>query len=236
MRHELKYMLTPIQYEILRSQLKWVLKPDENASEEGDYFIRSIYFDSPDRIALKEKLSGINHRRKYRIRFYNKDTSLCRLECKEKTGSRINKISCKLTEHQTKMLLGMVENGTTPDKTVIEDALGEDSLYEQMRLLINSEGYEPVVTVDYVREAYVLPLSDLRITFDKQLAWGPVKDCLERERYLPNIYGEHVILEVKYNEYLPEHIRAILSGVGLVQTAASKYVACMEAQTAARGY
>ena len=234
MRHELKYILTPIQYELLRNKLKWVLEPDANASDEGDYFIRSIYFDSPDRVALKEKLSGINRRKKYRIRFYNGDASFCRLECKEKTGSRIHKQSCALTRQQVNRLLRIDENSDSQTDSI--EQVEEPELLQQMQLLVNSEGYEPVVTVDYVREAYVLPLSDLRITFDKQLAWGPVKGCLEQERYLPNIYGDHVILEVKYNEYLPEHISAILSSVGPVQTAASKYVACVEAQRATRGY
>lgn len=230
MRHELKYILTPIQYELLRSKLKWVLQPDANASQEGEYFIRSIYFDSPDRVALKEKLSGINRRKKYRIRFYNGDVRFCRLECKEKTGSRIHKTSCKLTTDQLHKLLGLENISGNAEE-------GEkDKLYSEMELLIASEGYAPVVTVDYVREAYVLPLSDLRITFDKHLAWGPVQGCLEKKRYLPNIYGEHVILEVKYNEYLPEHISAIVSSVGPVQTAASKYVACVEGQFAATGY
>lgn len=227
MRHELKYILTPIQYELLRNKIKWVLQPDVNASEDGNYFIRSIYFDSPDRSALKEKLSGIHKRKKYRIRFYNGDSTYCRLECKEKTGSRIQKTSCKLTGQQVAELLGL------QDKCTDEC---EEELLTQMRMLMAGEGYEPVVTVDYVREAYVHPLSDLRITFDKELAWGPVEDCLEHERYLANIYGDHVILEVKYNEYLPEHISAILSSVGPVQTAASKYVACVESQFAARGY
>lgn len=243
MRHELKYILTPIQYELLRNQLKWVLQPDDNASEDGDYFIRSVYFDSPDRVAVKEKLSGINKRCKYRIRFYNGDSSFCRLECKEKTGSRIHKISCKLTREQVEELLGLwedkrknMEHSQAVSGEFTEQISAREPLLQQMQLLIKSEGYEPVVTVDYVREAYVASLSDLRITFDKQLAWGPVEGCLEKERYLPNIYGEQVILEVKYNEYLPEYISAILSSTGLVQTAASKYVACVEAQRAVRGY
>ena len=232
MRHELKYILTPIQYELLRNQLKWVLQPDEHASDKGDYFIRSIYFDSPDRIALKEKLSGINKRKKYRIRFYNGNAEFCRLECKEKTGSRIQKTSCALTKQQAYNLLGAGDKADA-EQTVPEDAA---TLLKEMQVLISSEGYRPVVTVDYVREAYVLPLSDLRITFDKELAWGPVSNCMTRERYLPNVHGNHVILEVKYNEYLPAHISAILSSMALVQTAASKYVACVESQFAARGY
>jgi hypothetical protein len=226
MRHEVKYILTPMQYVLLQNRLKWVLQPDEHAAETGTYFIRSIYFDSPDRLALKEKQNGVNRRKKYRIRFYNGNAEHCRLECKEKTGTRIQKISESLTKAEAEDLLA--GRGSVCGE--------EGTLLQRMQMHIASEGFEPIVTVDYVREAYVLPLSELRITFDKEVAWGPVKDCLIHERYLSNIFGDHVILEVKYNEYLPEHISAILASVGPVQTAASKYVACVESQFAAKGY
>lgn len=226
MRHELKYILTPIQYTLLQSRLKWVMQPDRHVLESGEYFIRSIYFDSPDKLALEEKLNGVNIRRKYRIRFYNGDVKHCRLECKEKTGTRITKRSESLTEEQARCLLfGSVC-----------DSGGADTLFQEMKLHIDSEGYAPVVTVDYVREPYVLQLSDLRITFDKEIAWGAVEGCLTHERYLSNIYGDNMVLEVKYNDYLPEHISCILSSVGLVQTAASKYAACAASQIATRGY
>lgn len=226
MRHELKYLLTPIEYTLLRERLKWCLERDRNGSEAGRYFIRSVYFDSPDRAALREKLDGVNERRKYRIRFYNGDLSFCRLECKEKTGTRILKTSCPLTEAQARAL---TEGGSF-------DADGGDDLLQTMAHLVEREGFGPVVTVDYVREAYVSPLSDLRITFDQEIAWGAVEDCFTHERYLSNVYGEHMILEVKYNEYLPEHISHILTSVSLIRTHASKYVSCVESQFAARGY
>lgn len=226
MRHELKYILTPIQYTLLQSRLKWVLEPDEHGSESGEYFIRSIYFDSPDRRALKQKQDGVNEREKYRIRFYNGNAQFVRLECKEKRGTRIRKLSQSLTRERAEALLA----GKHFD-------CGEaDSLLGRMQLLVESEGFAPVVTVDYVREAYVLPLSELRVTFDKEIAWGPVEGCFVHERYLSNIYGDNVVLEVKYNEYLPEHISHILASVAPVQTAASKYVACVESQFAAVGY
>lgn len=226
MRHELKYVLTPLQYAILQNRLKWVLKPDANASATGEYFIRSIYFDSPTRKALREKLSGVNKRKKYRIRFYNGNAGRCMLECKEKTGSRIQKTSQLLTEQQLQELLS----------GHVKELTGEDCLLRELQVLIQSEGFAPAVTVDYVREAYVLPLSDLRITFDKEIAWGPTNECLTHERYLSNIYGENMVLEVKYNEYLPKHISAMIASVAPVQTAASKYVACVESQYEMLGY
>ncbi len=226
MRYELKYILTPVQYMVLRSRLKWVMQPDEHASESGEYFVRSIYFDSPDRAALREKQSGVDNRRKYRIRFYEGDAGYCHLECKEKTGTRIEKRSAVLTGEQVRRLLSGEPGEMEYEKLFLREML----------LHIDSEGYKPVVTVDYLREAYVLPLSNLRVTFDKEIAWGPVENCLTQERYLSNIYGDQVVLEVKYNEYLPAHISHILSSVGSVQTAVSKYVACAQAQFAARGY
>lgn len=225
MRHELKYILTPLQYTLLQSRLKWVLEPDEHGSESGEYFIRSIYFDTPDRRALREKQNGVNKREKYRIRFYNGDAGFCRLECKEKTGTRIRKVSSPLTRERAEALL----SGR-------HFSCEEDSLPGRMQLRAESEGLAPVVTVDYLREAYVLPLSNLRVTFDKEIAWGPVEGCLEHERYLSNIYGDNVVLEVKYNEFLPEHISHIIASAAPVQTAASKYVACVESQFAAVGY
>lgn len=225
-RHELKYVLTPIQYVLLQGRLKWVMQPDEHAGESGEYFIRSVYFDSPDRRALREKQSGVHNRRKYRIRFYNGDASECRLECKEKTGTRIAKRGQMLTAQETDMLLASLPG----------EIGRRDSLLRELQLCIESEGFAPVVTVDYVREAYVLPLSDLRVTFDKEIAWGPVEGCLNHERYLSNTYIDRVVLEVKYNEYLPGHISDILSSIGPIQTAVSKYVACVESQYAARGY
>lgn len=225
-RHELKYILTLPQYILLQGRLKWVMQPDEHARESGEYFIRSVYFDSPDRRALREKQSGIHNRRKYRIRFYNGDASQCRLECKEKTGTRIAKRGQSLTRDETDMLLGAIPGEIT----------GRDSLLRELQLGIGSEGFVPVVTVDYMREAYVLPLSNLRVTFDKEIAWGPVEDCLKHERYLSNTYIDRVVLEVKYDEYLPGHISDILSSVGPIQTPVSKYVACVESQYAAKGY
>ena len=226
MRHELKYMLTPIQYALLQGRLKWVMQRDKHVLDSGEYFIRSVYFDSPDMLALREKLNGVNVRKKYRIRFYNGDAKHCRLECKEKTGTRITKRSESLTQEQARCLLfGSVCDG---------GEAGE--LFQEMKFRIDSEGYAPVVTVDYVREPYVLPLSDLRVTFDKEIARGAVEGCLTHERYLSNIYGDNMVLEVKYNDYLPEHISCILSSVGLVQTAASKYAACAASQIAAEGY
>lgn len=219
MRHELKYVISPVQYYMLRSRLIPFMQRDSYAGADGNYFIRSIYFDSLEKRALEEKEAGISNRKKYRIRFYNNNIERIALECKSKRGSRIEKSSVLLNHKEVNRLL---KQDTFGREAMQEGLLGE------LELLMRNEGFQPVVVVDYLREAYVYPASNVRITFDKEVAAGGVTDCLSKVRCLPNILPmEHMILEVKYDAYIPEHISALIASVRPVQVAASKYTMCM---------
>ncbi|MCM1264531.1 MAG: polyphosphate polymerase domain-containing protein [Butyrivibrio sp.] len=219
MRHELKYVITPVQYTMLKSRLKPFMQPDEHAGEDGKYFIRSIYFDSDRYDALDEKKNGVWKRKKYRLRFYNGDSQKCMLECKVKEGSGIGKISSPITRTGAEELL---------EAKSIPVMNGSDSLLGELQILMRNRRFKPVVLVDYLREAYVYPVSTLRITFDMEIAAGTVKDCLDKGRCFSNIlpYGQ-MVLEVKYDQYIPEHISRIISSVQPVQSAVSKYAMCM---------
>ena len=82
-RHEWKHELTWADVLELRQRLRAVALPDPHAVD-GRYLIRSLYFDTlPDK-ALREKLDGVNRREKFRIRYYNRDTSVIHLEKKSK--------------------------------------------------------------------------------------------------------------------------------------------------------
>lgn len=222
MRHELKYIITPVQYHMLRTRLRPFLRQDENAGEDGDYFIRSIYFDSWQYRAYNEKNMGIDSRKKYRLRFYNGNATHCSLECKKKKGTRIEKVSVLLSKEEVDAFL------TGDTRVFLNGDRQASDLKTELALLMKSEGFRAQVVVDYLREAYVYPVSNVRITFDKQIAAGTTDDCLTKPRCLTHILpGENMVLEVKYDEYLPEHISCILASVRPVQTAASKYVMCM---------
>ena len=86
-RHEWKHEINYSDMIILRQRLRAVMKPDENAVD-GKYFIRSLYFDNLSDKALREKIDGVNCREKFRIRYYNGDTSLIHLEKKSKINSK----------------------------------------------------------------------------------------------------------------------------------------------------
>lgn len=218
-RHELKFMINRHQYYVIRQRLKGLAGHDEHAGQSGEYHIRSLYFDDIDNSALHDKLGGLRDRRKYRIRIYNNRDNLIHFEKKIKTGDYIAKVKERLTrEMYDELLAGNIEVLNVPDKPLFLE------LYHEMkhRLL------QPRVIVDYVREPFVCHNGNVRITFDKELRSGMnVVDIFDKDlQAVPVIDDNLIILEVKYDEYIPEYLRAALQLEGLRQQSASKYVIC----------
>lgn len=74
MRHEYKHIINYGDYLALKSRLGVFMKTDEH-SIDGQYKIRSIYFDDMNDSCYQDKINGVNKRSKYRIRYYNNDLS-----------------------------------------------------------------------------------------------------------------------------------------------------------------
>ncbi len=86
----------------------------------------------------------------------------------------------------------------------------------------------PKVIVEYERVPYVYPHGNVRITMDENISASNRTDrFLERQIPLRPILeaGQH-ILEVKYDEYLPDGIYRTIQSGNLRQTAFSKYYLC----------
>ena len=88
LRHELKFFISEMQYQVLSRQLDRVLWRDPNGDENNEYHIRSLYFDTIFNDALFDKLDGVQNRNKYRIRIYNLKDKLIKLECKTSQKSQ----------------------------------------------------------------------------------------------------------------------------------------------------
>lgn len=218
-RHELKYTMNMHQYFIVKQRLKHLLKQDEHAGPTGEYHIRSLYFDDIDNTALHEKLGGVRDREKYRIRIYNCSDHVIHLEKKIKFKDYITKVKESLTrEMADELVAGNYEILNVPDKPL---------LYE-VYLLMKNKGLRPKVIVDYVREAYVSRIGNVRITFDKNLRSGLNRTDLFNAE-LPTVKAfdnELVVLEVKYDECLPDYIQIAIQHEGLIRQSNSKYVLC----------
>ena len=222
LRHELKFFISPIQYQVLSRTLKATLNPDPNGDENNQYHIRSLYFDTAYDSALYDKINGTANRDKYHIRIYNFSDQMIRLECKSKFRDLISKRSVRITRDLAEQLI-------SADPTGLESTasgLVSDTFREMRTNLLH-----PVVIVDYLREAYLHPAEEVRITFDMQLRSG-LNSVDMFNPYLPTVPPfdhDEIILEVKYNQVLPPYIANLLTYAlrdGACRSAISKYVYC----------
>lgn len=222
LRHELKYMIDEGTYRILLARLSPLMYRDRNAAVNGEYRVTSLYFDDIYNSGYNDKISGIATRRKFRIRSYNLDPSLISLEAKHKDDEYVSKLSCRLTQQQYKALL-CGDCSFMADRDWDESAFGE---FYRANLV---SALKPRVIVDYVREALVYPYGNVRITFDKKLsACYNTIDMFAENALYSRIYDREIILEVKYDGYLPSNVYAALQGLNAPQQSVSKYILCSD--------
>lgn len=219
LRHELKYLITPAELGVLRSVLRPVMQLDPNGNAQNEYHIRSLYFDTINDDALDEKIAGVGNRKKYRIRIYNFSDRVIKLECKSKYGDLISKQSVSIPRDLAEQLIAGDPDGLQR----MRHPLFHDVFREMRTRLLR-----PVVIVDYIREAYIHPAQEVRITFDKQLRTGLFSsDMFNRNLPTYPVLDDPVeILEVKFDEFLPTFLQGILSGVTAQRSAVSKYTHC----------
>ena len=216
-RHEWKHEINYSDMIILRQRLKAVMKPDENAVD-GKYFIRSLYFDNISDKALREKIDGVNCREKFRIRYYNDDTSLIHLEKKSKINGLGNKQSANLSaEEAQKIVDGDFDWMIDCDRPLVQE------LYSKMK----SQGLRPKTIVDYTREPFVFSAGNVRVTLDYDIRTGLYcTDFLNPDCITIPAGNAPIILEVKWDEFLPSVIRDIVQLESRRTAAFSKYAVC----------
>lgn len=219
-RHELKFILSNWEAVAVKKRLEVLMRMDGHAGKEG-YFIRSLYFDDMWNSAWKEKLSGTYSRKKYRIRIYDYQDSVIRLERKIKKGQYIQKVGAALSKKELDLLL----KGKFFFLVDKEEEVLRDFYLECVKSRL-----KPAVVVDYERVPYVFPFGDVRITFDSHVRAGMfVSDLFDQSLPVFEVLEpDTLIMEVKFTEYLPEMIRDILPLADSAYVAASKYVLCLE--------
>ncbi|MBE6895371.1 MAG: polyphosphate polymerase domain-containing protein [Ruminococcaceae bacterium] len=214
-RVENKYLVTDADLAVIAARLKAVMKQDIH--QTGDcYTIRSLYFDDINDNCLKENEDGVDQRKKYRIRIYDPKGDFIRLEIKEKQRSVTKKYSCRITREECDMIM----NGTMPLAFDSRKPLNE------LKLQMRCAKMVPKAIIEYERTAFVHPVGNVRITFDRNISASRYCDSFFDAKphspvpVLPS--GMHV-LEVKYDEFLPDFIAKQLEISILRQTSFSKY-------------
>lgn len=221
LRHELKFYIRYYDYEVLRRRLQAIMRRDTHSVDEQGYHIRSLYFDDLHDTALFEKNYGIYKRKKYRIRIYNKSDSVIKLERKNKVNEYIAKESAPLTRFEYEEIIdGRIDFLLEKEHYLLHD------FYRELRTHL----YRPRVITDYIREAYTLPTGNVRVTFDKQLKTSVNSlDMFDKDlATVDAIHQPKMIMEVKFDEFLPEYVRQVLQLPAHNRSAISKYVICRE--------
>ncbi|CEG21287.1 VTC domain protein [Planococcus massiliensis] len=214
-RRELKHEMTKMECYLLRNKLKHYMEIDPHAKEKGTYSIRSVYFDNFDNKVMIQKKEGLFERDKFRVRLYDGNTDLLNLEKKSKRNNLTYKQKCSITAEEYEKIrfddISWMENDS---RLLVQD------LYRQMKML----QLKPITVVDYEREVFIYKYGNVRVTFDSSIRTSlRNNDVLNMNIPMVDTEPEVVLLEVKYDEFLPTIIKQLLQVSDLRAGAYSKY-------------
>ena len=215
-RHEYKHQMNFGDVFLLRKRLEVFLKRDSHSDSEGTYKVNSLYFDNYRDKALREKQDGVDKREKFRIRYYGTDTSFIRLEKKTKIHGLCNKQSVMITaEECEKIIKGDTAFMLEGDRELLKE------LYAKMKYQL----LKPKCIVTYTRESFVHEAGNVRITIDSNISGSyNVAEFLNPDVPVTKLY-QNAILEVKWDENLPQVICNLVQIKGRKASAFSKYAA-----------
>lgn len=215
-RKELKYKITDNDFYLLNLNLKNIIKKDSNCKEDF-YTISSIYFDNYKKTSYNQVKNGISERWKYRIRFYNYDDSYIMLEKKHKINGLTNKKGVRITR---KMLVNILKGNVKIEET-------NNVLLNEFIIKIKTELLKPIICIEYDRIPYIYKLGTVRITLDYNIRYtNNYNDLFNKNKKV--YYLKDKILEVKYNELIPDFIRYRLELNHLEQISFSKFNNCID--------
>lgn len=217
LRREIKYRVSSETAGGIKSRLSYVLPADPNNKGEG-YMVRSLYFDTLVNSDYYDKVSGVDYRKKIRLRVYSTRSESAKLELKEKQGIFQRKRSLLICRSEAEALI-------SGNYECLQDK-GDFGLY--MYSLMRTECYRPVCMVQYIRQAYINRTNDIRITFDRRLAAheGNFNLFDEHLQLYPIWFSENAIMEVKYNHFIMSYIKNIIDQADKLHISSSKYCQC----------
>lgn len=219
LRVEDKYNLSKIDMYMCEKRIASCLATD-TYSKNGGYTISSLYFDDFEHHCLEDTINGVSHRNKYRIRIYNHSLDLIKLEVKTKIYNRTQKFSSIISEIEMKELISgnciKSENSSNDARYLFNKAISTNII-------------RPEIVVEYERNAYISDLGNVRITFDCNVRWSDDTDLFgNRIGTCISLPDSNSVLEVKYDQYIPQYISQLLETNNMIQTSNSKYALCMK--------
>ncbi len=215
-RHEYKQLIPPKEAELLIKRLGAVMPRDGHDGGAG-YIVTSLYFDSFDDRALREKLSGVNMREKFRLRVYDGCFDEVWLEKKSKINGLCSKSRCTVSQAEAQRIITLGALYTPQEKP---------PLLAELSGKMASQALRPKTIIEYRRRAFVFPAGNVRVTLDGDIRTGlGCTDFFDADRLTIPARETATVLEVKWDEFLPDVIRGLVQP-GCARTESfSKYAA-----------
>jgi len=217
-RNELKFFINAHQKNVMANKLSKICHWDSFSDADGGYLVSSLYFDDYNQSAILDKLSGIRDRKKYRVRIYNYQSNVIKLERKIKRENVTEKSHIQISKEEYDSLV----SGDVSFLSNKGDVVAKDFF-----LYYRTRNFRPRVVVEYRREAFIYKYGDVRITFDNLLKAGIFQKDLFSNGYMISVIPhDQIILEVKFTGYFPDVIRNIIQINNLQWQSISKYAMC----------
>lgn len=218
-RHEYKYLSSSSQMAIINNNISPLMELDKYAKHDGMYTVRSVYFDDYYNKYFYDNMYGREPREKFRIRIYNANSDRINLEIKQKVKGKVKKLSCKLNEELCKKIL----RGEILDINEVDSPV-----YKKFYYLYTTRLFRAKIIVEYDRIPYVYKDGNVRVTLDKNIrSSNQCCDFLEQDIFFkPIMETNQHLLEVKFDEYLPDFIKDAVENEKTKQTTFSKYFLC----------
>ena len=216
-RNEWKYRLKDADVFLVENKLNETLDFDEHSSANNTYSVHSLYFDDYLNSCMNDNEAGLGTRIKWRIRYYDDNKNFIRLEKKEKKNGLCLKRSCQISHDDYQRIMN------NDVESIVWDT--DELLLKRFCLLIMKRVFKPKIVVDYERTAFVEPISNVRITFDKNISVSSDVGSFFDDNYLkyPILDKGNQIMEIKFDDILPNYIKKAAYISSLKQTTFSKY-------------
>ena len=218
-RHEYKYEINAIQMERLKIHLSSTINIDPHVGKSKKYNIRSLYFDDYYNSCYYDNENGVSPRAKFRIRIYNHSDERIKLELKRKNYDKTFKQSCTISRQDVERLM-------QGENLIWKDEM--DPLLKKLYILVETRQMRPKVIVEYDRTPYIYKDGNVRITLDHNIKTSRlIERFFEEDTYARPIMpiGKN-LLEVKFDEFLPDFIYRTIQTHGLRRTTFSKFYLC----------
>jgi hypothetical protein len=222
-RYELKYLLPLELVRAFTADLALHAQPDPHSGLEG-YPVYSLYWDSPQLTYFWEKLDGEKLRRKLRFRRYEgRDETY--VEIKQRLDRTVQKRRTRLPVGEA---LALFDRGAIDPA---READVSDAVLKEALVLVRRHRLAPTAAVRYQRQAWFAAFEpDLRVTIDSRLQYDAHELDLERPfrtgAYL--LAPQWCVLEIKYNNRVPQWLLALVRRHSLDVVRFSKYCAAID--------